>query len=227
MSQFLESVILSLPKDQPPPSFAFHRKKPVSYFLIFLILAAGGGGYYEYSIHDQALTKLKKQGSELDTAVAGLQTNVKSLTADQDSLTKKLATVKATAGDLAKTFADAKSAATDAQTAQAQAKTAADSAKDLQTKAESDLQAALHPPATNKLGTIATSNGKSYDNCVVKEVQPDGLLVSTSAGFVTILYPFLPGPLQRQFGYDPDKSLELTAAQVQDQERIRIAGGSN
>jgi hypothetical protein len=199
----------------------------VPYLLIILILAVGGGSYHEYSIRDQQLTKLKEQQGKLAVVINGLQANIQKLETDKEALVKKIAASNSTATQLTTTLADAKTTASNVQAAQDQAKTAADTAQALQATAEKDLAAAMHPPSTNQLGTIVTLNQKTYQNCVVKEVQPDGLYLTTSQGFVTILYPFLPGIVQRQFGYDPSNQVEFTSAQVQALEQVRIVGGNN
>lgn len=184
----------------------------MNYFLILIILALGGGGYYEYTLLEQKSVADGQQITDLGTKVSTLQADNKTLTADNIKLAQGLKDDEAKITDLTKALADAKSAA-----AAAVAAAAAPPAP------VTPPPPPTPPKPTNHLGTITTSDGKTYQNCQLIKVDADGIVVNDSDGITKLLYGKLPTDLEKRFGYDPLKPGNLTEEQVQALEQQRQA----
>src|SRR5713101_3686089 len=63
-----------------------------------------------------------------------------------------------------------------------------------------------------------TIDGKEYKNVTVRRVEPDGIVLITSAGISKVYFTELPKEVQERFHYDPAKaaaySAEQTAGQI-------------
>jgi hypothetical protein len=81
---------------------------------------------------------------------------------------------------------------------------------------------AINVPS-NTLGTIATLDGKTYQNCQLLKVEQDGIVISDSTGITKITFVVLPADLQKRFGYDPAQITGLTPDQIQADENKRQA----
>jgi hypothetical protein len=62
-----------------------------------------------------------------------------------------------------------------------------------------------------------TTNGEEYKNVTVSRVEPDGIVVTFSAGIVKIPFTDLSPELQKKYGYDP-KSAATYAADLREKE---------
>ncbi len=54
--------------------------------------------------------------------------------------------------------------------------------------------------------TIKTTDGKVYEKCKVKRVEPDGIVVFHTGGIGKILFTEMPEDIQKKYGYDPEKA---------------------
>jgi hypothetical protein len=92
----------------------------------------------------------------------------------------------------------------------------------------SDSNPAAHPTtsALNDLGTIVTITGKTFQNCQLLKVEPDGITFSHADGITKVLFPYLPPAMQKRFGYDPAKTAELEAAELRYQDQMRQAAAA-
>ena len=184
----------------------------MSYVWIFIILVMGGGGYYEYTVLEQKITTDDQQVSDLNTKLAALQSDNKKLEDDNAKLTK-------TTNDTGAALTDLTAQLQSTQTALAQ----------LQAKAQAAASASTPPASTtpaqpgNKMGTIATLDGKTFENCLLLKVEADGIVVNHSEGIMKIEYGFLPPDLQKRFGYDIRLAPRLTDDQVMRLEQLRQA----
>src|SRR5579862_1552542 len=75
-------------------------------------------------------------------------------------------------------------------------------------------------PANSLPSKITTTDGKIYNAVRLLKVQPDGLLIefqpgAGGLGLTTLKFVNLPGPLQKQFGYDPDKAAAFEQAKAE------------
>jgi hypothetical protein len=186
----------------------------MKYFLILIILGLCGGGYYEYT---QLQTKISTDEQEihaLGTKVDASQLDNKTLTDDNVKLAASVKSDEDKITDLNKQLSDAK-----------------------KTIAAIPPPAPVAPPPggvpstpskpTNNLGTITTSDGKTYQNCQLLKVDPDGIVVNDADGITKIVYEKLPADLEKRFGYDPLKPGNLTDDQVQALEKQRAAQAGN
>jgi len=196
----------------------------MKYVYIILILAMGGGGYYLLYMKqaDEITLQTNTKAKNLRTK-KGLETDIKSLTDVKTKLTADSAAQKALVdglntdvGGLQQNIENDKSDTDQATSAANDANTAADTAR-------KHTDALVNPPPpTNNLGTIATENGKTYENCALLKVEATGITISSSSGVVQIYYPFLPVELQQKFGYDRMHPADLSPSQVNYQEAIRV-----
>ena len=187
----------------------------MNYFLLVIILGLCGGGYYEYTILEQNSSADQQQITNLGAKIDALQSENKRLEDDKAQLTKSVADAQTETADLTKQVQEAQSALAKAQAQALQSATAA-------TMAATTVAATPSRPSNN-LGTIATLDGKTYQNCQLLKVQADGIVVNDADGITEIRFGLMPPDLQKRFGYDPHQAATLTDAQVQYQEEQRAA----
>jgi multidrug efflux pump subunit AcrA (membrane-fusion protein) len=175
----------------------------MNWILFLIILGMAGGGYYEYqnlqhdiANDDQRLADVqakldavsaenKKGQADKDAQVAAAQQAIKAVQAQLDDAQKQLASAKAAVASAA----------------------------------AAPAPVAVTPKASpsgisTKLGTIATLDGKSYEDCKLLKVNPDGIVVNHSQGITKILFNALPPDMQKIFGFDPHAGPDLTPEQV-------------
>jgi hypothetical protein len=75
-------------------------------------------------------------------------------------------------------------------------------------------------PSTSLPSKIITTDGTVYQAVKLLKIEPDGLLVEYhpgvgGLGLTTLKFAKLPEPLQKQFGYNPDKAAAFEQAQAQ------------
>jgi len=184
----------------------------MNYFLILIILGLCGGGYYEYT---------NLQTAQQDTMTSDQQVNDK-LRSENKKLEDANTALTKSASEAQAAIADLTTQLQNAQSGLALAKQAAAAKASAPAPPPATTPAA--PPApTNNLGTIATLDGKSYQNCQLLKVDADGITVNHSEGITKIVFGLLPPDLQKRFGYDPHQATALTEAQVEYQEEQRKA----
>ena len=184
----------------------------MNYVWLFFMMILCAGGYYEYTVLEQKITTDEQQVSDLNTKLDTLQSENKKLTDDNGKLSKTANDAQAAVSDLTGQLQSTQAALT-----QAQAK-----AKATETPAPATTTTTPAQPS-NKMGTIATLDGKTYQNCQLLKVEADGIVVNQSEGIIKIQYAFLPPDLQKRFGYDIHVAPQLTDDQVQRQEQLRQA----
>jgi hypothetical protein len=91
---------------------------------------------------------------------------------------------------------------------------------------ESNPAAHATSSALNDLGTIVTITGKTFTHCQLLKVEPDGITFNHDDGITKVLFPYLPPPMQKRFGYDPAKTAELEAAELRYQDQMRQAAAA-
>ncbi|MEZ5385780.1 MAG: hypothetical protein R3F13_09715 [Prosthecobacter sp.] len=88
------------------------------------------------------------------------------------------------------------------------------------------LLAAPGLTAAEKERTITTRSGKTFLNCKIVRVHPDGVSFIHQKGAAKIAFKELPESLRREFRYDPKKEAEYQRAQAelrkQEAERARL-----
>ena len=62
------------------------------------------------------------------------------------------------------------------------------------------------PKSGQSLGTISTTDGKTYADAKLAAVEPDGITILYADGGAKIAFTSLSPEMQKQFGYDPEKS---------------------
>jgi hypothetical protein len=62
------------------------------------------------------------------------------------------------------------------------------------------------PKSGQSLGTITTTDGKAYADAKLAAVEPDGISILYADGGAKIAFTSLSPEMQKQFGYDPEKS---------------------
>jgi hypothetical protein len=164
-------------------------------FFLLLIILCMGGGGY------YEYTLLQQQLTDLDSKVVDLETKNKELQDDKDKLTKTVT------DDEAK-FASA----TSPTPAPAAAPAAA-------------APAAKAPVLSNLLGNITTLDGKSYQNCRLLKVDPDGIVVNHSDGILKINFGLLPPDMKTRFGYNPAAGPNLPDDMVVKMNQMQQAAG--
>jgi hypothetical protein len=178
-------------------------------FLILVIILMGGAGIYEYTNLEQQLQRATAQELTGITGESGkvenLQVEMRKRDAENAQLTKNLADAQVKITDLTQQLQESKKAMEDIRLA---ALATADAANN-PNKDKNKPPAPPAPPPVIKLGTIATQDGKTYNNCILLKVEPDGITFSHSAGITKVMFPFLPLELQKRFGHhdqmpDPD-----------------------
>ena len=75
------------------------------------------------------------------------------------------------------------------------------------------------------IGTITTNSGKTYHNCRVFKIDPDGVMFAHEKGGAKILFTDMPQTTRDRLGYDPQKEAayanDLTEKRKQDREHER------
>src|SRR6266705_6369197 len=59
-----------------------------------------------------------------------------------------------------------------------------------------------------------TIDGKEYKNVTVRRVEPDGIVLITSAGISKVYFTELPKVFQVRFGYDPQRATAYSGEQT-------------
>lgn len=66
-----------------------------------------------------------------------------------------------------------------------------------------------------------TNAGKEYKNVTVSRVEPDGIVVTGTAGISKVYFTELPKDVQERFGYDSQKASDYSAQQSAGLEQVR------
>jgi hypothetical protein len=186
----------------------------MNYFLLLVILGICGGSYYEYTTLEQKSAVDLQQITDLGTKIDALQADNQKLEDNKTQLTKSVADAQTKIADLTKQVQDAQSALAKAEA--------------LQIPKTTPAAVTTTPPkpttsSPNNLGTIATLDGKTYQNCQLLKVKADGIVINDSDGITEIMYGLMPPDLQKRFSYDPHQAAALTDAQIEYQEEQRQA----
>lgn len=185
----------------------------MNYFLLLIILGVCGGGYYEYTTLQQKSAADQQQITDLGTKIDALQADNKKLEDDKTQLTKSATDAQTIIADLTKQIQEAKAALV-------QAKPQVSPTPNTNSPGTTP---ALSTPSGNNLGTIATLDGKTFQNCQLLKIKATGIVINDSTGITEIPFGLLPLDLQKKFGYDPHQAAALTEAQIQYQEEQRKA----
>jgi hypothetical protein len=170
----------------------------MNYFLLLIILCMCGGFYYIHGQDQQQIVVLQKQVDDLSVKSAAVV--AAQARAQTTQPRAPVITIPAVAVLLPDT---SRSAAID---------TAAAAATTAQT--------------ANSLGTITTLDGKTYQDCKILKVEADGITFSHAEGITKVLFPMLRPEVQKQYGYDPQKAVAETAAQINYQQSTQQAASA-
>jgi small-conductance mechanosensitive channel len=190
---------------------------PLPIFLIIVIVTLGAGGYYQYNVME------KVEEDQAAKISANLQ-QIHNLGAEIDKLTSEKKALEDTKIQQAKRLDDANAIISDLNKhLQAVQSDLADTQQQLAAE-----KAKPPPPQTDELGTITTPNGKSYFNCVLLRVDPDGIVVSHTNGIVKILYGWLSSDFQVRFGYNllPDAAKVEAEVKAQEEQQNKTGQGA-
>lgn len=75
------------------------------------------------------------------------------------------------------------------------------------------------PGSSDSLGTITTSLGRSYNDCRVCQIDPDGVIFAHQKGIAKVLFGELPETLRTKLGYDAQKASEYAKEQAEKKRR--------
>jgi hypothetical protein len=75
--------------------------------------------------------------------------------------------------------------------------------------------------------TIATLDGRTFQDCKILKVESDGITFSHSEGITKVLFPLLRPEMQKQYGYDAHAAVAQTTAQINYQEQVQQAAAAS
>ncbi|MCE9520191.1 MAG: hypothetical protein K8R87_11655 [Verrucomicrobia bacterium] len=75
------------------------------------------------------------------------------------------------------------------------------------------------PVSNEPLGTITTSLGRSYQNCRVCQVDPDGVIFAHQRGIAKVLFGEIPEQLRSKLGFDEQKATDYAKDQSEKKRR--------
>lgn len=64
------------------------------------------------------------------------------------------------------------------------------------------------PASSDSITSITTNLGRSYQNCRVCQVDPDGVIIAHQKGMAKLLFSELPDSLRSKLGYDAQKAAD-------------------
>jgi hypothetical protein len=170
------------------------RKKAMNYFLILVIICLCGGAYYEHQQDAQQ--------------IAALQQQIDDMSAKQKVASNLPRSGGANGGPVVARPAPAPVAVLPPDASRS---TAIDSAAAAVTAAQD----------SDSLGTINTLDGRTYENCKILKIEADGITFSHADGITKVLFPLLRPELQKKYGYDPQKAVAQTEAQINYQQEVQ------
>lgn len=177
----------------------------MNYFLVLIIIGMGFGGYYEYGL-------MQQQQSDLDAKIVDLEAKNKQLEDDKAKLLAK------GAGAPEPTIVPNSSGGS--------LVTPGEFGPGGGAPLPGSAGPAPAPKATgpgNALGDIATTDGKTYQNCKLLKVDTDGIIISHADGILKLSYIILPGTLKSRFGAS---GAMITPEQAQALDQQRQAAGN-
>jgi hypothetical protein len=79
---------------------------------------------------------------------------------------------------------------------------------------------AISIEATASAEDVRTTNGHEYKDAQISRVEPDGIVITHSAGIVKIPFTELPRDSQKKYGYDPEKAQAYAEQLAQQQHAL-------
>ncbi len=89
----------------------------------------------------------------------------------------------------------------------------------LQAEPASPSASKQEPSSEQGIGTITTSFGRSYQECRVCQIDPDGVIFAHKKGIAKILFGEIPESLRAKLGYDAQKSADYAKEQAEKKRR--------
>jgi hypothetical protein len=177
--------------------------------LLFLILLiTGEAAYYEYTTEQRTTAGFVSQLAEQQTKMDALQAHNTELKDEKKQLGTTISQAQAIA-------------------AQQEKQAAQNEANPGSPGAPASVQSSGPSTFLNiNIGTITTLLGKTYENCKLLKVQPDGVVISHSQGIVKVPFSYMTPDLQKRFGYDPNKAAAENEANLKYQEQMRAAAAA-
>ncbi len=176
--------------------------------LLLILLVAGEGVYFEYTQQTQIDAGIQIQLTSWQGIVNGLEAENRDLTNTKNAILKQT------------TALEAGIEKSSAEIAQAQAlMTAAE-----KQKADEEAKKASADRIDPNLGTIATTDGRTFQNCQLLKIEADGITFNHADGITKVLFPRLSPEFQKKFGYDPQAEAARQAAQQRYEEQLQAAG---
>ena len=177
--------------------------------LLLLLLVAGEGVYFEHTQRLQIDAGIQIQLTQWQSVVNSLDAENKDLADTRNGILKQTTALESgiekSNADLARTQALL-------------------TAAEKQHEAE-EAQKASAGRIDPSLGTITTTDGRTFQNCQLLKIEADGITFNHADGITKVMFPKLPAALQKTFGYDPQADSARQAAQARYEEQSREAGG--
>jgi hypothetical protein len=178
----------------------------VNPLLLVLVLLAGGTAYYEYNWHQQSSQGFQSQIQNWENQLAQLKTENKELTALKASLSQQAEAARASYFQPANNGEPSSAPSQPSQPAP-----------------PPSLLPATGRTSKEDLGTITTITGKTYQNSKLLKIEATDIIISSTEGITQVDYANMPPDLQKKFGWDPQKSSEVNAAEIRYQEQVEAA----
>jgi len=169
----------------------------MNYFLILVILGLCAAAYYQHTQDEQQIATLQQQLAEMSAKPKAVSNPAES------------------PGENSPFPARAPAAAHPVTVAVLPASHSRSSAID------SAVTAATTAQNSDSMGTITTLDGRTFQDCKVLKIEADGITFSHADGITKILFPLLRPELQKKYGYDPQKAVAETAAQINYQQSVQ------
>jgi len=187
--------------------------------LLIVALAAGAGWFYvtQYEPLNANVADLNARNQTLTSQLSDAQTQAKSLQAQAKSLQGQVQTLTAA------------NVADEAKLSQLRSELAAQSTPSpgasLATgPINADVNGVIVVDPPKPIGDITLNDGRSYTQCLLTKIEPDGLRVTHSLGVAKLAFTNLSADLQKQFNYDPTRAAaysKMVAAQAANSDATR------
>ncbi len=166
---------------------------------LILALLAAGAAYYEYSWQQQSSAGFQSQIQQWESQLAQLKSENKKLSLEKKKLSQQAvpAPIPASPGITASMPGQAPAAP--------------------------GLPPASGSAPIEDLGTFTTITGKTYQDAKLLKIEATDIVISDTDGITQVSYAVMPADMQKKFGWDPQKSTSLTAAEIRYQEQVEAA----
>jgi hypothetical protein len=173
--------------------------------LLIVALLAGGAAYYEYNWQQQSSAGFQAQVQDWENQLAKLKSENKQLNDAKANLAQQAVMARSLAALPAAPLSSSPSAA----------------------QQPTPVKPVLPPPtgtgSIEDLGTFTTIDGKTYQDAKLLKIEATDIVISSSDVITQVEYAMMPADMQKRFGWDPQKSADVTAAALRYQEQVDAA----